>query len=48
MADSDWLREEVEAIVADYFHMLTQDLAGQTYNKSEHRRALQTEAARTI
>lgn len=41
MSDSDWTREEVEAIVADYFHMLVQDLSGQNYNKSEHRRALQ-------
>lgn len=35
-----WTREEVEAIVDDYFHMLTQELAGQTYNKTEHRRTL--------
>jgi hypothetical protein len=41
MADSNWSREEVEAIVADYFHMLTQELSGQAYNKAEHRRALQ-------
>jgi len=36
-----WSREEVEAIVADYLHMLTQELAGQTYNKAAHRRNLQ-------
>jgi hypothetical protein len=36
-----WTREEVEATVADYLHMLTQELAGQSYNKTEHRRALQ-------
>lgn len=36
-----WSREEVEAAVADYLHMLTMELAGQTYNKSIHRRALQ-------
>lgn len=36
-----WVREEVEAIVADYLHMLMQEMAGQSYNKSEHRRALQ-------
>jgi hypothetical protein len=35
-----WSREEVEAIVDDYLHMLTQELAGQSYNKTEHRRAL--------
>jgi hypothetical protein len=36
----DWSREEVEATAADYLHMLTQELAGQTYNKTEHRKAL--------
>jgi hypothetical protein len=43
-----WSREEVEATVADYFHMLVLELSGQTYNKSAHRRALlQKLAART-
>lgn len=37
----DWSREEVEAIVADYLRMLTMELAGQNYNKTEHRRRLQ-------
>lgn len=37
----DWPREEVEAIVADYLHMLTLELAGQSYSKTAHRRALQ-------
>lgn len=37
----DWSREEVEAIVADYLQMLTLELAGQTYNKTIHRRKLQ-------
>ena len=37
----DWSREEVEAIVADYLHMLTLELAGQVYNKTAHRRQLQ-------
>ncbi len=36
----NWSREEVEACVADYLHMLTLELSGQSYNKSEHRRAL--------
>lgn len=36
----DWSREEVEAIVADYLRMLTMELAGQIYSKSEHRRQL--------
>jgi hypothetical protein len=35
-----WSRLEVEATVADYFHMLVQELAGQAYNKSAHRKAL--------
>jgi len=38
---NEWSREEVEAIVADYFHMLTQELAGQQFNKTAHRSALQ-------
>ena len=37
---ADWSREEVEAVVADYLHMLTQELAGQAFNKTTHRRAL--------
>ena len=36
----DWSLEEVEAIVADYLHMLTLELSGQTYSKTEHRRQL--------
>jgi len=38
---SSWSREEVEAIVADYLDMLTLQLTGQQYNKTEHRRRLQ-------
>lgn len=38
--NQSWTREEVKAIVDDYLHMLTQELAGQSYNKTEHRRAL--------
>lgn len=38
----EWSREEVEAIVADYLQMLTMELAGQNFNKAEHRRRLQT------
>lgn len=37
---SNWSHEEVEAVVADYFQMLTMELAGQAYNKSTHRRNL--------
>lgn len=36
----DWTREEEEAIVADYFSMLSRELRGEPYNKSEHRRTL--------
>ncbi|MDZ4206946.1 DUF3883 domain-containing protein [Rhodoferax sp.] len=36
----DWTREEVETIVADYLKMLTLELAGQSYNKTEHRKNL--------
>ena len=32
----DWSSEEVEAIVADYLQMLTLELAGQSYSKTEH------------
>ena len=35
-----WSHEEVEAIVADYFKMLDNELRGIHYNKTEHRRAL--------
>ena len=42
----DWTREEVEAIVADYLKMLTLELAGQSYNKTEHRKNLQTKLNR--
>lgn len=40
MARDDWTELEVEACVADYLHMLTLELSGQAYNKSEHRRGL--------
>ncbi len=37
---SDWSREEVEACVADYLEMLTLELNGQRYSKTEHANAL--------
>jgi hypothetical protein len=37
---SDWSNIEVELAVADYFNMLTKELAGQSYNKAQHRRNL--------
>ncbi len=36
----DWSREEVEAIVADYLQMLTMELAGQAFSKTQHRKNL--------
>ena len=36
----DWTPAEVAATVAAYLKMLTMELTGQAYNKSEHRRAL--------
>src|SRR3546814_19246318 len=36
----DWSREEVDACVAAYLRMLTLELNGQRYNKTEHANAL--------
>lgn len=36
----EWSRLEVEATVADYFHMLVMELSGQSYKKSSHRKEL--------
>jgi len=35
-----WRDDELDAIIADYFAMLTADLAGQPYVKSRHSAAL--------
>lgn len=37
---NNWSDSEVEAAVEDYFNMLRLELAGQKYNKTEHRRSL--------
>jgi len=37
---SGWSRSEVEAVVTDYFAMLTKELRREEYNKTTHRRAL--------
>jgi hypothetical protein len=37
---ADWTNTEVDLIIADYFSMLDKELSGQSYNKTEHRRAL--------
>jgi hypothetical protein len=36
----DWSQDEVRLIVADYFAMLEAELNGQSFRKSEHRKAL--------
>ena len=41
MSTQDWTRHEVEAIVADYLKMLSLELAGQSFSKAAHRKALQ-------
>jgi len=41
MSSGPWTDEENDLIVADYFAMLSDDIAGKSYNKAEHRRALQ-------
>ncbi len=40
MPNDPWTDEENDLIVADYFAMLAEDLAGRPCNKTEHRRAL--------
>lgn len=37
---NSWSMQEIAATVSDYMAMLQQELAGQRYNKAEHRRAL--------
>lgn len=39
-AGTDWTDEELDLIVADYFAMLTDELAGRPYVKAQHRAAL--------
>lgn len=39
-AGENWSQAEVREAVSDYMQMLTLQLAGQSYNKAEHRRAL--------
>ncbi len=40
MPGGSWSRDEVEATVADYFSMLSSELAGERVNKSEHNERL--------
>lgn len=37
---TDWSQAEVEATITDYLTMLSAELKGEPYNKTEHRRAL--------
>jgi hypothetical protein len=40
MSNGAWTDKENDLIVADYFAMLADDIAGRPYNKAKHRRAL--------
>ncbi|WP_316231730.1 DUF3883 domain-containing protein [Bradyrhizobium sp. SZCCHNR1051] len=42
-----WTDEQNDAIVADYFAMLADDVAGRPYNKAERNRAVQASTGRT-
>jgi hypothetical protein len=42
----DWTDEQNDAIVADYFAMLADDIAGRPYKKAEHNRLLQVTIGR--
>ena len=43
----DWSDEENDLIVADYFAMLTDALAGRPFNKAAHNRPLQAKTGRS-
>lgn len=47
MSSRPWTDEENDLIVADYFAMLADDIAGRPYNKAEHNRHLQERIDRT-
>ena len=40
MSNGPWTDAENDLIVADYFAMLAEDMAGRPYNKAQHRRSL--------
>jgi hypothetical protein len=44
---TNWQDDELDAIVADYFVMLAEDLSGQPYVKSRHSAALIAQIGRT-
>jgi len=43
----DWTEIEIKETVADYFAMLVDDIAGRSYNKAEHNRALHAAIGRS-
>ncbi len=47
MAGENWTDEENDTIIADYFAMLADDLAGKPYNKAQHNRDLQAAIGRS-
>lgn len=47
MSRDDWTDTQNDAIVADYFAMLADDLAGRSYNKAARNRALQSVVGRS-
>ncbi|MCL2714469.1 MAG: DUF3883 domain-containing protein [Alphaproteobacteria bacterium] len=46
MTKADWSEAENEAIVADYFAMLGEEIEGRSYNKAGHNRKLREEVER--
>lgn len=47
MRSGDWSDDENDAVVATYFTMLSDELAGRRYNKAEMNRTLQAQTSRT-
>ena len=47
MSADDWSDQENDAVVATYFAMLDEDLAGRRYNKAAHNRNLRQTVNRT-
>jgi hypothetical protein len=47
MANGPWTDEENDLIVADYFMMLSEDIAGRPYSKSEHNLRMQEKIDRS-
>src|SRR5262245_62172673 len=47
VAGTDWSREELDLIIADYFAMLREEQVGQGYSKAGHRRALMAHLQRS-